>query len=840
MLPSCSTSAVRVLTATLLLLNITYAIALPNQVPHQQYAHGVLNARAASSDTEDAHDIAVTLNDKKDAKNFLKDLGAFLSDFDPVEVFRNILGGILGLKADTDANATISAEASPTTTVIILPTPIEVNNSISVTASLTAEASLGIAAFSSSGPKQTVIRTLKTTVTKKVTATPIRSSVSKKLSASVALVISTPSANGEVSSALPSFPPFEPVPETFNPPTPTLIGILEISAALSVEEPSPVVETIASTESEQRFSILPFFGPGEHLSDNVTWPTSIPIEAPEIPTMIETTATTEPEERFSILPFFEPGEHLSDNVTSPTSTLVEIAEDIPTVVEATATEEPEQRFSILPFFEPGEHLSDNVTWPTPTSIEILEALEVSETPTVIESITTSESEEIFSILPFFEPGEHLSDNVTWPVPTNVEPPIPDLPIPMFTDPAETFAALGLQDDAISTPISSEVDIPLQTGDTGLVPLLEFVNGTYVSPTTKPHFVTPVLLPPKPTRPHNIVTGLALPSIRPHRSIRPAKNSTKTRTHRYTKPILLPPPLVRPTFKPLPEPLFNLTAGLNVPIVKPTRPLILTNPLRPTSGIFGTFNASEVLKNITVGTIIPIVKPTRPLILTNPLRPTGGVFGTFNASEVVKNITLGTIIPVVKPTRPLVLTNPLRPTIEVFGTFNVTFNASEVVKNLTTGTIVPVVKPTRPLILTNPLRPTFDPLVLFDASDILKTSTKTVKSKATSYVTFVVVPTPVTEVPDVSILGVDVPADEPLPSSLHLALPGLPVHASQVSPVSIPAPTVLNVGVVVPGASIIKANISIKAPSPVASVVTPSLAILDFLKEPPTLKASVSP
>lgn len=799
MAPSCLTSITLVVTFILLIFNVTHVVALPNQVPRQPFTHDVLDARAPAPETENAHSEAVDLSadGKKEGKNFFKELGSFLSGFDPVDVFRMILGGLLGFKDAPDADSTSVAVPSLSTTVIITATPVEIP--------LSALGTPVLPLVSSLVPNKTVYTTVKTTVTTKVTAS--KSSTKKPLVTLPAgegeifsalpfypdeplsspsldtteiplpdFVIASESLNveeavptetgdsGIVFSILPFFPPKGPYTEPSLTPVTTLIDIPVPTGVIDTPLVNPFLTVLPpvgteAPEAEETFSILPYIPEGENLSDNITFaePTGIAEDSDPFEVITEPVAPVpEPTETFSILPFIEPGENLSDNVTYPVPTEVT---DEPVITEPVApVPEPTEIFSILPFIEPGEHLSDNVTYPEPT--------EVIDEPVITEPVApVPNPTETFSILPFIEPGENLSDNVTWPTPTDVEISVPELSIPVITLPAEQVNPFLTGSVSNDIPEPTEVDVPVQTQtgspdlDNFPYPLLEFVNGTYVSPTKKPHFATPVLHPPK----WSIVTRSAKKTSKGKKS-----KATSTKAP-LTKPIVLPPPLVRPTNFPLNQTFFgNETKGIKTSIIamKSTRPFILTNPLRPT--------------------IEPV---PLPLPLPKP----------FPLLNFTKSFD---IIPVIKPTRPLILTNPLRPTNEVFETLDLG----------------------------------------------KKTTTKTVKSRSTTYVTVLVVPTPVVDDGiDVSILGVDTPADQPVPSDTGFKEPGLfPIVDDDVS---FPIPSVVRTEVLVPSISLNISIADIPTPTPEPDYidsalvdplfVRPTTSIPDVSVSIATLNVSVS-
>ncbi|KAL1612876.1 hypothetical protein SLS60_001106 [Paraconiothyrium brasiliense] len=655
----------RVVISILLLSSIAYASVLP---PHKNYNRDLpdtINARAPTEDaaiTHNVDDVAIVANAKKDGKNFFKELGQALSDFDPVDFFRAILAGLLGLKDDGTA-ATNGTSPSPTTTVSIATTPIEAT-----------------------------LATVKTISTKTVTTTQLQ-----KSSVRVPLPISADDAELAF-SILPAFPTEEPL---------ELTGL----APTQVFTPHHIIFTPAP--------------------DNAT---TVPnATAPGI------TVTYEPEETLSILPFVPPGEDLADNVTfiGPFNT---------STAPTTATEEVvEPVVSILPLFESGKGFSDIFILP-PTAAEIppLETFSVVTAPVTDvpgATLLPVATIETMSILPFFGPGEHLSDNVSVPTPTEQ---VPVLPIPVFTGSEESLDAFAGEDVAITTPAEVEANTALETeipdaNNHVLVPLLELVNGTYVLPTTKtPDFVTPVLSWPPPG--FNIT---AKPAISTRRG--PPRKTSSRRSTRPTKPIVLPPPLIRPTNFPLNQTFFaNQTEGVASPVAKSNRPLILTNPLRPT------------LEALALPIPFPLPRPIPPF-------PIGGPF--FNNTRGLR--------PIGRPTRPLILTDPLRTMLESFPTL----------KPILNGTTF--VRPTRPLILTNPLRP---PIETFEPLDARRTTTRTFKSRSTTVKTVIVIPTPVTDVPDVSVLGVDVPADEPLPSDAGLVGPGFPFDEGEDVPADEPLPT----------------------------------------------------
>lgn len=568
MAPSSSISTTRVVTFILLCLHFAEAVALPNRLSRHPNTPNPIEARTPG--TEETHNVAITLNDKKEGKNFFKELGNFLSDFDPIDVFRTILGGLLGFEEAPDADTTSVASPSPTTTILVTPTPVE-----ATTPTSTVQSALGSsipATSSSSKPVKTVSSMKRITVTKKVTAT--KSSATIKSSSDA--VASTPSEKpGEIFSVLPFFPPEEPLDLTGLAPTavPTadLAGTSLTGAAIeSTGSPLP----LEVSTSEEVLSILP--APVGPVTGDWVWPTVV-----LIPESDEASAT----------PF-----------TISDLSVFEVAK--------TSTQIAEGTVSILPFIPSGQHISDNVTWPT--SIEVVEPLETFSVVTEPVAPVPVETE-IFSILPFIESGKHLSDNVTWPTPTDVVIAIPELPIPVVTAPAESLDAF-LESISISTPVSTEVRAPLQTGVDDLdnlpFPLLEFVNGTYVLPTKKPHFATPVL-----SLPNWNSTAKATRSARKTST----KKLTSTKRPRYTKPIVLPPPLVRPTNFPLNLTFFaNQTKQAKTSTKVSTRPLILTNPFRPTIQPLPLY---KPFSNHTNKMAPIFIKPTRPLILTNPLGPT---------------------------------------------------------------------------------------------------------------------------------------------------------------------------------------------------------------------------
>ncbi|KAF1974134.1 hypothetical protein BU23DRAFT_598501 [Bimuria novae-zelandiae CBS 107.79] len=639
MAPSCPISTTRLVTSFLLILNITYTVALPNQIPRHPYTHNALNARAPTPEKADGHNVAIVLNDKKEGKNFFKELGEFLNGFDPIDLLRTILGGLMGFEEAPDAETTSATSAtsatspSPTTTVTVAPTPVE-----AVSSGLAATSS--IVATSSSVPRKTVYTTRKKTVTKEVTAT--KASTKRASSSSKPATSTTTSGSGDIPSILPFLPPIEPLNLTGLVPTAVLKpDVISVSVTPIFEDPLSAAIPTETAVSEETSSALPIIPPFEPLSGNFTWPKPTAFIDPII---VEASAT------------------------SPIDTLPEESGE-----GSTSASETEQIFSILLFIPSGHHISDNVTWPKPTaSIETPETVEVVTTPVAPVPAAT----EIFSILPFLKPGEHLSDNVTCPTPTDVEISVPELPLPVITVPAESLDPFEVGSIAVSTSESTEMSVPLQTGSSDIdslpFPLLEFVNGTYILPTRKPHFATPVLSPPNwnYTAKATITRLQASPSIRPrHKPLKhttkPA-NKTRTKTKkpksttrpRVTKPIKLPPPLIRPTNFPL-----NLTYFAN---------------------------QTEVPKT-------SVAEQTPALLLTGSLRP---AFGPF--------------------------------------------------LNVTGGVEAVIVQPT-------------------------------LRSRLTSFVTVLVVPTPVVDVPEVSILGVDVPVDEPTPSDAGFIEPGLfPVAAGVVS------------------------------------------------------------
>ncbi|KAK3201849.1 hypothetical protein GRF29_164g861238 [Pseudopithomyces chartarum] len=736
MAPSYPMSTTRVVTSLLLIFNIASIVALPSQFSNRLDTQNTLDTRAPAPGAENGHDVAITLNDKKEGKEFFKELGEFLSGFDPIDVFRTILGGLLGFEEAADPDPTTVASPSPTTTVTVAPTPVEVVSSASE-ASVIAPSSTPViipssALVSSSGSIKTVSITKKTTVTKKVTAT--ESSTKKAATSSRVVPAELVSDLGEVFSVLPFFPPTEPFNLTGLAPivVPTLSSVI-ISKTSLVKEAVTSIPITISVPIEELVSISSIEPAVEPNSVNFTWPQ---------PTVI-LLETTEASATPVILPDVE-------EVETPSTSII---------VENFA--------SLLPVFLTGQ--SDNVLSPTP--IEEIEPSETVEVVTTPVAPVPSETE-IFSILPFIEPGENISDNVTWPTPTEVEISVPELPIPVVTAPAEPIDAFEIS-IVSSTPESTEVSIPLNTGAADLdslpIPLLEFVNGTYVLPTKKPHFDTPVLSPPnwnftlKPTitQPHVPPTIIRPSLLNFKNSTKPSKKTSKkkprfTKGPRYTKPILLPPPLVRPTNFPLNQTFFaNQTKGTKASIVIPTTPLILTNSLRPT---------------------------IRPRPLPKPF---------FNNTREISPIF-------VKPTRPLILTNPLRPTVAAL-----------------------------------------EPL------DVNETTTKTIKSRSTKQVTILVIPTPVVPQPDVSIVGVDIPADEPLTSGTGFLEPGAfpiidvgvvssvvdVVEPTAASPpglvntslnATIPTPSLIEIDV--PVANVSLDPIILDIPTPIPDIVSVSVGV----------------
>ncbi|KAL5416343.1 hypothetical protein PMIN03_002144 [Paraphaeosphaeria minitans] len=690
MAPFRPASTIHMVTSILLLLNIAYASVLPSNQP---YLPDAIAARTPDEDVPTTHDVEEVpdaSSDKKDGKNFFKELGHFLSEFDPADIFRTILGGLLG---SDDAGAATSP--SPSTTVTIAPTPNDIG---------------GV-----KGPLPAVLSTAKTTITKTVTTTQARKSSTKTSSSKK----SSTSADA-IFSILPIFPTEEPLeltglaPTAF--PTPNHIILTPIAAAS--------FGAAISADADVSVDVLPL-----ETESLIVFPGLVNASHAPNATGSGITVTFEPEETFAILPFIEPGKNMTDNVTLP---------DFPSPTDEIAITGP---FG-LPT-APAKSISDSILPATAEEIPPLETFEVVTTPVtdVPEAdLLPVPTEETFSILPFFEPGEHLSDNVSEATPTEE---IPKLLIPVFTGSGESLNPFAGEDVTISAPEDLE---PLQTNrpdfdDRAPVPLLEFVNGTYVLPTTKkPDVVTPVLSWPPPG--FNATSALAIST----RRASPWSTSSRRRARptrppvpsllipRPTKPILLPPPLIRPTNFPLNQTFFaNQTKGAVTPVANSSRPLILTNPLRATL---------EPLP-ITLPRPVPLPRPIRPF----PPFP----FPIFNNTRGLRPIGR----PTRSPTRPLILTNPLRTTPESFPTFKPVLNSTT------------FVRPTRPLILTNPLRP---PIETFEPLDAGKTTTKTLKIRSTVMKTVIVIPTPAAV--EVSMFGVDVPSDEPLPSDAGFV--GLPL------------------------------------------------------------------
>ncbi|KAJ4358341.1 uncharacterized protein N0V89_002923 [Didymosphaeria variabile] len=839
MAPSSPIFAMRMVTSILLLSSIAYASVLPPHKIYNRHLPNTINVRAPTEDaaiTHNVDDVAIVANEKKDGKNFFKELGNFLSEFDPVDIFRTILGGLLGLKVD---DATNGSSSSPTTTVSITPTPIEAT-----------------------------LSTVKTTSTKTVTTTQLRkSSTRAELAFSILPIfpteepleltglaptrvftphhiIFTPGASASVDVAasvhaevsvkvLPSgpfintsagIPAHKPTPivvfdnfetsatpliddflsaiETDGAPDPENLPDLIATAAPvnATTAPNATASGITVTyEPEETFSILPFIPPGEDLADNVTNTGPFNSSTAPITATGEVIESSEPEETFSILPFYSSGKGWSDIfslpatvdeippletfevVTTPVTdvpgaTLLPVqteeifsilpfyssgkgwadifslpatVDEIPPletfeVVTTPVTDVPgatllpvqtEEIFSILPFYSSGKGWADIFSVPaTADEIPPLETFEVVTTPVTDvpgATLLPVETVEPMSILPFFGPGEHLSDNVTMPTPTEQ---VPELPIPVFTGLEESLNAFAGEDVAITMPAEVEANTPLETdgpdsNDRAPVPLLELVNGTYVLPATKkPDFVTPVLSWPPPG--FNVTAKPAVSTRRgPPRKTSSRRSALPTWPNvftplRPTKPIVLPPPLIRPTNFPLNQTFFaNQTNGAASAVAKSSRPLILTNPLRPT------------VEALPLPRPFPLPGPIPPFPLAGPF---------FNNTRGIR--------PIGRPTRPFILTDPLRTTPESFPT----------------------------LILASSPRP---PIETFEPLDARSTTTRTLKIRSTTIKTVIVMPTPVGDVPDVSVLGVDVPADEPLPSDAGFVGPEFPFDEGEDIPVS---------------------------------------------------------
>lgn len=657
MAPSCSANTMRVVTTVLLLLSIAYAVALPATHQEVQYAPDIIEARAPSDEIAITHDVDTTVNEKKTSRNFFKELGSLLSEFDPVELFRSILGNILGFRDSSDEAASSSASLSPTTTVIITPTPVE--------ASSTSRRPFW-PPHPRPRPARTSLTTTRTTITSRVTTTQVvQSSVesSFEVSFSPFPIFPTEESSGSPTEvATPDHTIFTPIVAAS--------VSAEVSAEVSadVEEPTLTDDASIPTETSEpveTFSILPFIPSGADISDNVVIP--------------ETTEEVPPLETFSV-------------VTAPVT-------DFP---EATVTPEPEETSSVLPSGPAIENASEFVTPETAEEVPPLETFSVVTAPVTDvpeATLLPVESTEMMSILPWFPPSETPSEEVTEPTPTSAD-------IPVFTGSENPFA-----EDITTSTEELEATASAQVNVSSPVPLLEFVNGTYVLPTTKtPDVVTPVASWP------------------------PAKSSSRRRP-RPTRPIHLPPPIIRPTNFPLNQTFFaNQTKAPSTPVAKSSRPLILTSPLRPKIESFPT----------------PAPKP-RPSFPFFPPRPPRPFFPRpfFNRTRSIR--------PTAQPTRPLILTNPLRPTIEAVPT-------EAPIRNSTT-----FVQWTRPFIVTDPPLPTVE---TFNSSVVEETTTTIITSRSTTTKTIIVIPTPAPEdVPDVSIVDVDTPTDEPVPSDTGFTGPG---------------------------------------------------------------------
>ncbi|KAF2450589.1 hypothetical protein P171DRAFT_479670, partial [Karstenula rhodostoma CBS 690.94] len=416
MVSSRSASTMHMVASILLISNVAYASVLP---PNQPYLPGTIAARAPSEDVTNTQDLAEmidTLSAKKEGKKFFKELGQFLSDFDAIDVFRTMLGGLLGFNV---TDRTVSSWLA--TTVSITPTPIE-------------------------SPLPVVVPTSKTTSTEKVTTKQVKTSSTKasssKKSSSSKKASSSTSAEA-VFSILPIFPTEEPLELTGLAPTalatPNHIiftpgAAVSFRAAVSADA-EVSVDVLPTGPFIDIFDVSSIEVPEETkalvaLSEQVNATAAPNATAFGITVIIEPDETAsilpfiDPEETAYILPFLEPEEDLSDDATfsdvpSPTYDIsITGTFGLPTaqltlVAEATELFEPEDTFSILPFFSLGEGISDNVLPATAEEIPPLETFEVVTIPVTDvpgATLLPVQTEEIFSILPFLEPGENISDN----------------------------------------------------------------------------------------------------------------------------------------------------------------------------------------------------------------------------------------------------------------------------------------------------------------------------------------------------------------------------------------------------------------------------------------------
>ncbi|KAF2638432.1 hypothetical protein P280DRAFT_551538 [Massarina eburnea CBS 473.64] len=358
----------------------------------------------------------------------------------------------------------------------------------------------------------------------------------------------------------------------------------------------------AGGEEQGTFTILPWYPPGEGLSDNVTVPapTALPVvsdDFPNEPTLTAGVGTTgSGGDGVSILPWFPSGGHLSDNVTvtGPTTTGIEVEPTDPVI-------------SILPVIPSGQNLSDNITFPEPT-------------PTGIEVEPT---DPVISILPIIPIGQNLTDNITLPFPIAISVEFPNEPTLVIDPPSieSSIVSEGIVTFLPPTPTLAPPGNLPTAKPSG--PTFVIVNGTKKLTRTAPWILT------NPLRPTDGPAPVPFPTPNTSESGVPGQNQTPTLTVslKSTKYVYI-------TVTPTP-------IGTAISVL----PLTLSLPVQNTSaagipaGINSTTNLNTTVSLPTAkatATSTPIFTPLIPIPTPNSSNAPSPVFAP-DALKTLRNI-----------------------------------------------------------------------------------------------------------------------------------------------------------------------------------------------------------